>query len=188
MLWPHHSRVEGTTHKGRRGLLRESDSLCLFLFELKFPFHIQDSVFYQDILQMQSPFSVVSAQISIGNPCSLNTVSRMVLIQVFNCASHIFAPSGLGITQGNTSRILSLFLFQPVQCGETFALSHTMQLSPCRCSPCHAQELGAASPCESFSVSVPQQQCLFLRGAHLPAESKCMHLNQVSPVSRMFQA
>lgn len=130
---------------------------------------------------MQSPFSVVGAQISIGNPCSHNTVSPMVLIQVFNCASQIFAPSGLGITQGNTSRILSLFLFQPVQCGETFALSHTLQLSPCRCSPCHAQELGAASPCESFSESVPQQQCLFLRGAHLPAESKGTHLNQVSP-------
>lgn len=48
----------------------------------------------------------------------------MALIQVFNCASHIFAPSGLGITHGNTNRILSLFLFQAVQCGETFAPSH----------------------------------------------------------------
>lgn len=137
---------------------------------------------------MQSPFSVVSTQISIGNLCSHNTVSPMVLIQVFNCASHIFAPSGLGITQRNTNRILSLFLFQPVQCGETFALSPTMQLSACRCSACHTQELCAASPCESFSVSIPQQQCLFLRGAHLPPESKCTHLNQVPSVSRMFQA
>lgn len=137
---------------------------------------------------MQSPFSVVSTQTSIGNSCSHNTVSPMVLIQVFNCARHIFAPSGLGITHGNTNRILSLFLFQAVQCGETFAPSHTMQLSPCRCSPCHTQELCAASPCESFSVSTPQQQCLFLRGAHWPPESKWRHLNQVSSVRHTFQA